>query len=570
MQATFTDCLYRFLLCAVFLMLAGPAIRAQAPSSLRDRVLVVYNSSAPGSKEVASYYIARRGIPQANLCKIAVSSTDGITQAEFDSRVKQPVRKCLDAVGKDKILYIVFSYNTPYVVWVAGPGYALDQFVADIWDEFLPERPATQSEMQPYFGRAQSQGNLYEPYKPFSEFRQQPGAKHVYSVWRLDAASPALAKGLVDKALFAEEHGLSGTVCIDRRTPSVEGTPDYSYGAGEWDLFRAAEFARKAGFTVIEDNHEQEFGTPPAPARCDHAAFYAGWYSLERYNDAFSWNPGAIGLHLDSASATSPRRGASWAANALQKGITVTAGAVEEPYLENLPHPDQALLYLLQGANVGDALFRSERMLKWRILNMGDPLYRPFPKGRDLQTVLAEPVVFALMPQFVSVDSNSFGLVALAQPPGPGGVRVSFKSSPAGLVTLPAAFTLPEKRNIGKFSLSTHAIGSDPAIVQLSLSAGDLHASNTLVVFSLIDHVAVTPSSGTVVLRKPAPDGGAVVKLASSNPKAVSVPAQVIIGRGESQAQFPVSVHEGGQDPQVNISATYEGTSKSAVLKVGQ
>jgi uncharacterized protein (TIGR03790 family) len=228
-------------------------------------------------------------------------------------------------------------------------------------------------------GNTLSKGNLYEPYKPLSEFRAQPGAKHIYSVWRLDAASTALAKGLVDKALYAEAHGLSGVACIDRSTLSVERTPDFSYGAGEWDLFRTAELARKAGFTVIEDNHDQEFGTPPAPVRCDHAAFYAGWYSLNHYNDAFSWNPGAIGIHLDSASAMDPRRGQNWVANALMKGITVTAGAVGEPYLENLPHPDQALLYLLQGANVGDAFLRSERMLKWRILNIGDPLYRPFP-----------------------------------------------------------------------------------------------------------------------------------------------------------------------------------------------
>ena len=63
------------------------------------------------------------------------------------------------------------------------------------------------------------------------------------------------------------------------------------------------------------------------------------------------------------------------------KGITITGGAVGEPYLEGLTHPDQVFLDLFLGANVGDALLRSTHLLKWMIVNIGDPLYRPFPQG---------------------------------------------------------------------------------------------------------------------------------------------------------------------------------------------
>ena len=132
---------------------------------------------------------------------------------------------------------------------------------------------------------------------------------------------------------------------------------------------------------MTEDATPAEFGTAPAPLRCDGAALYAGWYSLGHYNDAFTWVPGAIGIHLDSASAADPRGGTNWSANAVLKGITITSGAVAEPYLEGLVHPDQVFLDLFQGANVGDAMLRSTRWLKWMILNIGDPLYRPFPQG---------------------------------------------------------------------------------------------------------------------------------------------------------------------------------------------
>jgi hypothetical protein len=66
----------------------------------------------------------------------------------------------------------------------------------------------------------------------------------------------------------------------------------------------------------------------------------------------------------------------------LKKGITVTAGAVDEPYLQGLPSPDVIFSALYKGANVGDAFLRGERWLKWMIINVGDPLYRPFPNGR--------------------------------------------------------------------------------------------------------------------------------------------------------------------------------------------
>ncbi|HWU36786.1 MAG TPA: TIGR03790 family protein, partial [Candidatus Acidoferrum sp.] len=346
----------------------------QGQTPLEERVLVVYNSRGADSLAVARYYMTQRHIPEINRCRITVDAIDYIKQSEYDSHVRAPVRKCLEAVGKQKILYIVFSYQTPYVVTVSDRGFALDSFVADIWDEYSDTRPGNEVGSHPYFGEAQSQGGVYMPFAPLAVYRDRPGARNIYSVWRLDAADAALAKGLVDKALFAEAHGLSGKGCFDLQFGPVEGLPDYGSASGDWDIHQAAEMARRAGFEVIEDATPAEFGTSPAPARCDGAALYAGWYSLGHYNDAFTWNPGAIGFHLDSASATNPRGGGNWSATAVQKGITVTSGAAAEPYLEGLPHPDQVFLYLFQGANVGDAFLRGTRWLKWMILNLGDPL----------------------------------------------------------------------------------------------------------------------------------------------------------------------------------------------------
>ena len=123
--------------CALLLIftMAAPVIRvadaAPAPD-LAKRVLVVFNAQSRQSKEVADYYIARRGIPASNKCSVKPGSADGpgnetIDVAAFDRLIKKPIQRCLTAVGKDKILYIVLAYGTPYKVSARpGLGMAVD------------------------------------------------------------------------------------------------------------------------------------------------------------------------------------------------------------------------------------------------------------------------------------------------------------------------------------------------------------------------------------------------------------------------------------------------------------
>jgi uncharacterized protein (TIGR03790 family) len=550
------------------------AARAQTP--LSERVLVVYNADVSDSKQVARYYMSKRAIPASNLCKISVSSTDQIKQAEYDSSVKRPIQKCLELAGRDKILYIVFSYRTPWLLeFSATDTEALDQFAADIWDEYVPERAANQTEVQPYFGRAESEGDLYEPYVPLADYRQQANARRIYSVWRLDAASAEVAKGLVDKALYAEAHGLEGNGCFDRRTDPTTSVPDWAYGGGDWDIHQAAEMARRAGFPVTEDGHAEEFGTAPAPLRCDHAALYAGWYTLNHYNDAFSWNPGAIGIHLDSASATNPRGGTNWAAGAIAHGITVTAGATTEPYLDNLPHPDQALWYLFHGANVGDALLRSERLLKWRIINVGDPLYRPFPKSAELEERLRPKIIFALIPQTVLGDSTSGAAIALSSRAGSGGEKFALKSEHPDLVGVPETVTVPEGSDGVKFQIKTFHVATDGSAARLYVKSQNLEKSNTLVLFTVLQALGVAQDkvkggssiSGAVVLRR-APPANLTVTLKSSNAAIASVPSEVSLAAGQNQAAFQIATHSVVAQTPVVITASYAGTVRNANITV--
>jgi uncharacterized protein (TIGR03790 family) len=460
----------------------GPA-PAWGQTPLNQRVLVVSNAAEGQSVLVARYYMMRRGIPDKQQCRITVSSTETIPKEEFESAVKAPLRKCLEDVGKQKILYIVFSYLTPFAVAFGTRHFALDQLVADIWDEYLTTPNGGTGKPQPYFGDAESQGNAYIPFQTLAAYRDGPRASNVYSVWRLDGANPNLAQGLVDKAIAAEGGHLSGAACFDRRYGAIDAVADVNYGSGDWDVHQAAEFSRQAGFPVTEDDHDAEFGSPPAPLRCDNAALYAGWYSLNHYNDAFTWVPGAIGIHLDSYSALNPRAGDNWVANALLKGITVTSGAVGEPYLQGLTHPDQLFLYLFQGANVGDAMLRSTRWLKWMIINIGDPLYRPFPQGlAPFNSPGYDQPQLAVVPQVVMGGTVATVHFHLAIPAPRDGAAVVFKSDHPELIVAPEIISIPEKSDTVNFPIITRAVMSETT-VRVTVTAGTVVKSNTIVLF---------------------------------------------------------------------------------------
>jgi hypothetical protein len=391
----------------------------------------------------------------------------------------------------------------------------------------------------------------------------------------LDAASANLAKGLVDKALYAETNGLLGKACFDLQFGAVETMNDSGSVSGDWDIHEAAEFARKAGFDVVEDDKPAEFGTPPAPLRCDGAALYAGWYNLNHYNDAFSWNPGAIGIHLDSASAANPRGGTNWAANAVIKGITITSGAAAEPYLEGLPHPDQAFLYLFQGANAGDALLRSTRWLKWMILNIGDPLYRPFPKGAVLRPAGRPEAMLALLPQSLAGGNAASGAVGLSAPAPDGGATVTLKSDRPDIVSVPQTVLVPATSTSARFPVVTHPV-NDVTTVRVSMTAGELRRANTMVLHPYLQPLSLSApkASGgaavvaTVVLAQQAPPEGVTVKLNSDHPSLIAIPEEVQVPGGSNRAAFQIATRAVTAETTVTIVVSAGGCSRAATLTV--
>ena len=575
--------LVKLIPCFIFVLMvfgSGFAATQTSPIPLPERTLIVYTANIPASLEVADYYSTKRGIPAANKCAITPTRNDSIDFYNYEINVRKPIQNCLNALGKERILYIVFAYETPYKILNVPTGSiletrAVDQFVANIWSENIPD--IFEITNHPYFAGIQSQGNIYPPFVSLADYRNQPATELIYSVWRLDGATIDLAKGLVDKSLQAEANGLTGQACFDRRLGAIDTLEDSSASAGNWDLFRAAEFARRIGMTVTEDKQEAEFGTAPAPLRCENVALYSGWYSYNNYNDAFSWATGAIGFHLDSASAVDPRGGANWAANALKQGITVTSGAINEPYLEGLPHPDGVFRNLFEGANVGDAFLRNTAFLNWMIINIGDPLYRPFPGGRPPYgpSALLLQNTLSLDSTFVVGGKQGTGKFNLAIPAPIGGTEVRLTSSLPEYAIVTDTLRIPAGARSAEFTITTkEATVYQPAIISATTTSGTV--ANTLTVAPLLSLVSFSPAvvsadtlkTGTIFLNDYAPVGGVTISLTSDNPSVVTVPPTVFVEAGQFKATFTVFSGVVVEDTAVSITASYNGAKEVATLLI--
>lgn len=556
-------------------MQAANSAAGAGHTPLAERVLIIYHADVPESLDVAQHYRQARGIPEANLCGIAFPSELSVREDHYQMQVKGPLRDCLKRVGDRNILYLVFSYRTPYKVMLPGQRFdsSVDSLAADIWDEVHAVPAPTQpGPVHPYYADHHSQQNRMVAFQDFAAFRAQASTPRIYAVWRLDAASATLAKGLVDKAMQAERKGpLRGKGCFDRNTASLANTDDRSYGSGEWAIQRAADLTRSIGFPLELDTHHQEFGEAPAPARCDDAALYTGWYSLNNYNDAFTWADGAIGLHLDSMSAWNLREGTSWVVNAVNRGITITSGAVSEPYLPNLAQPDGVIHALIAGANVGDAFLRSTPLLKWRIVNVGDPLYRPFPTGAPVDPVkeaptmiLRSPAVLGGVPAVVMLATNA---------PAAKEQKWKITVSPADLGAAPSEVRLAAGEQKQEFQIRTAGV-TERTTLRVLAEADGAQIGGSIFVLPVMgkpnpETQKVTggqPVSFTITLGATVQSGTAPFKVKSSCPSYLQAPEVVQVSAGNAVLRVDLTSKPVQKETTCTITVEKYGAEQKATV----
>lgn len=204
--------------------------------------------------------------------------------------------------------------------------------------------------------------------------------------------------------------------------------------------------------------------------------------------------------------------------------------------------------------------------------------------GGNVQTEVLTVMPFKVNSVTVTPGSTTggttlSGLVTLnGAPSSTSGAIVVKLASTSKSVELPTSVTVPIGSQTAKFTISTQAVASTTS-VSITGSLGSSSQSTSLTILpSTLASVSVSPASvkgsastlvsGTISLTGPAPAGGLVVKLSSSDLGAASCPTSVRVSAGRSTATFVVSHKKVTAQEHVTITASLGSVTKTAMLTV--
>jgi hypothetical protein len=180
-------------------------------------------------------------------------------------------------------------------------------------------------------------------------------------------------------------------------------------------------------------------------------------------------------------------------------------------------------------------------------------------------------------PNPVVGGNPSTGTVTLTAPAPAGGVQVTLSSdSPAASV--PSGVGIAQGATSANFSIATSAVGATTSTTLSALYSGATKTTTFTVnpaPPAALSSLALNPSTvsgggssvGTVTLSAPAPAGGALVTLRSSN-ALVRVNASVLVQAGSTTVSFAVTVGTTKKNTSATVSATYAGVTRTAQLTV--
>lgn len=357
-------------------------------------VVVVYNTKIPASREVAEHYAKAREVPADQLVGFDLPEGESMTRTEFRFQLQEPLFKKFTAAGwfktkldfggghiaakviESSVRYLVLCYGVP--VRIQPEASLVEPNVEKLSTEMRRNEAAVDSELT-WLPIVDSHPLLSGPMQ--NEFFRQTNSaifnptNGIILTARLDGPTPAIAMGLVDKALSAETNGLWGRTYFDLR-----GIKDGPYKLGDDWIKSAAEIARQLGWPTTEDTRPTTFSSN---FPMSEIAYYVGWYDANVSgpftSTSVDFMPGAFAYHLHSFSAANIRSATEhWVGPLLSKGATATIGYVYEPYLAGtIDLGVFTARFLHEGFSFGEAAWASSSVLSWQTTVVGDPLYRP-------------------------------------------------------------------------------------------------------------------------------------------------------------------------------------------------
>jgi hypothetical protein len=187
-----------------------------------------------------------------------------------------------------------------------------------------------------------------------------------------------------------------------------------------------------------------------------------------------------------------------------------------------------------------------------------------------------------LNPTSVTGGNSSMGTVTLSGPAPAGGVQVTLSSNNTAAAKVPSTVTVSAGATSATFTVSTSAVATSTEVTVSASHAGMIKTASLTVTPAAppapsLSSLTLNPttvtggaqsSTGTVTLSGPAPADGAQVTLSSDNTAAARVPSSVIVPAGATSATFTVNTSVVLLSTSATISASYNGTTQKAVLRV--
>jgi uncharacterized protein (TIGR03790 family) len=339
-----------------------------------ENVLVVVNQSSNVSRRIGEYYIHKRQVPLANLCRIKTTAAEEIPRAVYENEIERPIARFLRSHRlEEKILYIATSLGVPLKIRGEGEGMGTESAAID-------------SELTLLYGKLHGAKFRTAGLVPNPFFRQmQARFEHprfpIYLVTRLAAYDFAEVQAMIDRSLAARN---GGKFVFDLKAGGGDG-------ANEW--LREAAHALPEDRVVLDETATVLYNQRDVIG-------YAGWGSNDRDRKqrmlGFSWLPGAIATEFVSSDGrTFARPPDSWnittfedkahffggspqtlSADYIHEGASGCSGHVYEPYLAATPHPQYLFPAYFSGRNLAESYYLSIPGLSWQNIVVGDPLCR--------------------------------------------------------------------------------------------------------------------------------------------------------------------------------------------------
>ena len=177
----------------------------------------------------------------------------------------------------------------------------------------------------------------------------------------------------------------------------------------------------------------------------------------------------------------------------------------------------------------------------------------------------------------VSTTNNT---VSLNGPAPAAGAVVTLSSSDPAVAAVPASVTVAAGSSTSpKFTITTTTLTASTPVTITATYNGISRTAVLTVGPAALNTLTLSPATisggspttgNTVSLTGPAPAGGALVTLSSSNPAVAAVPASLTIPAGATTSSaFTITTTAVSGSTTVNITANYAGVSRTATLTVG-